>query len=244
MELKNICIILARPENSQNIGAVCRAMANNALKELRIVGKKSDYDESQVLMLAIHAKGLWENCKFYESITEAAADCSMILGTTRRKGKRRRDKYFFPEEAAEKADLLTSEGAKIAVVFGNERTGLTDEELNECTSAVTIPSCDEFASLNLSHAVQVISYHLFRQNEKSKTGRDGSGFTPITMERLSKTVTSITDDLQKIGFFKVAGRDEQERFWKDILSRAALTEGEAQYLEKIFSKASGLSTKQ
>ena len=147
------------------------------------------------------------------------------------------------EEAAEKSDRITSSGAKIAVVFGNERTGLTDEELNECTSAVTIPSCNDFASLNLSHAVQIICYHFFRQNELSSTGHKSSGFTPVTLERLDKAVCTMTDSLQKIGFFKITGRDEQERFWKDVLSRAALSEGEIQYIEKIFSKISGLASK-
>ena len=243
MNLSNICIILARPEESRNIGAACRAMANNAISDLRIVGNKSDYDEERVKILAIHACKIWENCRFFDSITEAVSDCSIAFGTTRRKGKKRRDKYYYPEEAAEKSDRITSSGAKIAVVFGNERTGLTDEELNECTSAVTIPSCNDFASLNLSHAVQIICYHFFRQNELSSTGHKSSGFTPVTLERLDKAVCTMTDSLQKIGFFKITGRDEQERFWKDVLSRAALSEGEIQCIEKIFSKISGLASK-
>ena len=67
--------------------------------------------------------------------------------------------------------------------------------------------------------------------------------TPLTLERLDKTVTSITDNLQKIGFFSITGRPDMEAYWRNILSRAALSEGEAQYLEKIFSKAAGLSNK-
>lgn len=244
MKLENIHIVLARPEESRNIGAACRAMANNGIKHLRIVGKREDFDDERVRILAIHAVDLWDNCEFFSSITEAVKDCSIAFGTTRRKGKKRRDTYYFPEEAAEKADSLTSSDAKIAVVFGNERTGLTDDEVNECTGAVTIPSCPDFASLNLSHAVQIICYHMFRQNEKSSKGFSGSGFTPVSLSRIESGVKSITDDLQKIGFFKITGRADQERFWKDILSRAALSEGELKYLEKIFSKASGLSSKQ
>lgn len=240
MNLDNIYIILDRPEESRNVGAACRAMANNSISHLRIIGKKEDFDDERVRILAIHAVDLWDSCEFFESITEATKDCAISFGTTRRKGKKRRDKYYFPEEAAVKADGISSDGAKVAIVFGNERTGLTDEELNECTNAVTIPSSEKFASLNLSHAVQILCYHFYRQNEKSLKGHDGSGFTPINLERLEKTVTQITDNLQDIGFFKITGREDQERFWKDILSRAALTEGEAQYLEKIFSKMNGL----
>lgn len=123
-------------------------------------------------------------------------------------------------------------------MFGNERTGLTDAELKECTLGVTIPSSAAFGSLNLSHAVQIICYHLFR-----KKNEGFAGYTPLTLERLDKTVASILDNLQKIGFFKITGRSDMEAFWKSILSRAALSEGEAKYLEKIFSKAAGLASK-
>ena len=143
-----------------------------------------------------------------------------------------------PEEFADTADGISVDG-KVAVVFGNERTGLEEEELDECTMGVTIPSSDEFGSLNLSHAVQIISYHIFRKSleDKNKLSR---GSLPVSLERLGKTVDEITDSLQKIGFFKLAGRPDMEKFWRDILSRAALSESEAKYIEKVFNKAAGL----
>ena len=237
MNLSNVVIILCRPEESRNVGAVCRAMANNGLKNLRIVGKKEDFDEERVRILAIHAASIWENALFFNSITEAASDCTIVAGTTRRRGKKR-GKLLLPEEFADTADGISVDG-KIAVVFGNERTGLEEEELDECTMGVTIPSSDEFGSLNLSHAVQIISYHIFRKSleDKNKLSR---GSLPVSLERLGKTVDEITDSLQKIGFFKLAGRPDMEKFWRDILSRAALSESEAKYIEKVFNKAAGL----
>lgn len=243
MNLKNICIVLARPEESRNIGAACRAMANNDISCLRIVGKKEDYDDERVRILAIHAVDLWDQAQFFDTITAATADCVFAAGTTRRKGKKRKTKYLYPEEFAASADKLTGGGSKVAVVFGNERTGLTDEELSECTGAVTIPSSEDFASLNLSHAVQIISYHLFRQNQATNRGITSSGCKAVDLARLDKTVNCIADNLQEIGFFKITGRPDMEEFWKEILSRAALTEGEAKYLEKIFIKVAGLSRK-
>lgn len=237
MNLSNVVIILCRPEESRNVGAVCRAMANNGLKNLRIVGKKEDFDEERVRILAIHAASIWENALFFNSITEAADDCTIVAGTTRRRGKKR-GKLLLPEEFADTADGISVDG-KVAVVFGNERTGLEEEELDECTMGVTIPSSDEFGSLNLSHAVQIISYHIFRKSleDKNKLSR---GSLPVSLERLGKTVDEITDSLQKIGFFKLAGRPDMEKFWRDILSRAALSESEAKYIEKVFNKAAGL----
>lgn len=236
MNLSQIVIVLCRPEESRNIGAVCRAMANNDISTLRIVGKREDYDDERVRILAIHSFPIWDNAQFFDSITQASADCTTVAGTTRRRGKKR-GKLLLPEEYAARASDVTDKGGKVALVFGNERTGLTDGEIDECTDGITIPSSDSFASLNLSHAVQIMCYHLFRQENKRSAGS-----TPVTLERLDKTVTKIGDDLKRIGFFSVTGRPEMEKFWRDILSRAALSEGEAQYMEKIFDKAAGLAS--
>ena len=147
-----------------------------------------------------------------------------------------------PEDYADSKVEGNAKGGKVAVIFGNERTGLTDDQLDMCTLGVAIPSSQEFGSLNLSHAVQIICYHLFRQKLKN-SGKTNAGFTPLTLERLDKTVSNITDNLQKIGFFKLAGRPDMERFWRSLLARAALSESEAQYIEKTFTKMAGLAGK-
>lgn len=270
MNLQNIVVILDHPDESRNIGAACRAMANNDIRALRIVGKKDDYDIEHIHVLAVHAGNIFDDAIFFNSISEATADCAICAGTTRRRGKKR-GKLLLPEEFAKMADKITSSsieepnvskknsssenadndknfsagekgGAKAAIIFGNERTGLTDEQLFQCNVGVTIPSSDNFGSLNLSHAVQIICYHLFRQSLVEEKG-EYRGYTPIPLSRIDRTVKSITDDMQKIGFFKMPGREDMENFWRGILSRASLSEGEAQYLEKTFSKMSGLSSK-
>ena len=252
MNLNNIVIVLDHPDESRNIGAACRAMANNDISELRIVGNKSDYDIEHIHVLAIHAGPIFDKAKFYNSITEATADCSISAGTTRRRGKKR-GKLLLPEEFAQMADGITgatvvstssttAAGGKVAVIFGNERTGLTDVQLDQCNLGVTIPSSDNFGSLNLSHAVQIMSYHLFRRALLQEKG-EYRGYTPLTLERVDRTVQTITDNMQKIGFFKMPGREDMENFWRSVLSRASLSEGEAQYLEKTFDKMAGLAKK-
>ncbi len=237
MNLQHIIIVLVHPEESRNVGAVCRAMANCDISTLRIVGRREDFDDERVRILAIHASPIWDKAAFYPSVTEATADCVCAAGTTRRRGKKRKGKLLLPEEFADTVAPATENG-KVALVFGNERTGLTDEELLECTCGITIPSSTAFASLNLSHAVQVICYQLFRATQK-----EYAGYTPIPLSRLDETVSTIADSLQSIGFFSRTGRQDMERFWRGILSRAALSEGEASYLENIFDKAAGLATR-
>ena len=241
MNLKNVVIVLDHPDESRNIGAACRAMANNDIKELRIVGNKSDYDLEHIHVLAIHAGPIFDSAVFYNSIKEATADCTVCAGTTRRSGKKR-GKLLLPEEFADQMASVTEEGGKIAIVFGNERTGLTDDQLDQCTAGITIPSSNDFGSLNLSHAVQIICYHLFRKKLSERQG-GYKGVNPVTLERIDKAVQEITDNMQKIGFFKMPGREDMENFWRSVLSRAAITESEAQYLEKTFSKMAGLSEK-
>lgn len=273
MNLQNIVIVLDHPDEPRNIGAACRAMANNDIKDLRIVGKKENYDEEKVHTLAIHAGYIYDNAKFFDDINAATADCTLSAGTTRRRGKNR-GRLLLPEEFAEEAAKITGDSedsamprdtagspedsvmprdtagnsgksenhgthaGRVAVVFGNERTGLTDDQLDMCTIGVTIPSSEDFGSLNLSHAVQIMCYHLFRCKKNGI-----SGYTPLPLERLDKTVKTIADNLQKIGFFKVTGRADMEIFWRSVLARAALSESEAQYIEKTFCKMSGLAGK-
>jgi tRNA/rRNA methyltransferase len=231
----HIAVVLSRLEDSGNVGAVCRVMANCAISSLRIVGERSDYDDQKVRSRAIHAAAIWENAEFFATITDAVKDCTVSLGTTRRRGKKRKGKLLFPEDFAE--FLSEKRAGTFALVFGNERAGLTDEELNECTVGITIPSSEAFPSLNVSHAAQILCYTAYR----ALADKRSAGHTPVTLERVDKTVTVIADKLADIGFFSVTGRKDMERFWRDILARAILTESEAVYLEKIFAKAAGLA---
>ena len=235
MDLDKVYVVLCRPEESRNVGAACRAMANNDISHLRIVGKREDFDAERVRILAIHAADIWEKAEFFDSIQEATADCIISAATTRRRGKKRKGKLFLPEEFC---SFVKDSDGKIAVVFGNERTGLTDEEVEACATAVTIPSSENFMSLNLSHAVQIICYHFFRAQDPNL-----KGYTKIDLTRLDKTVNCIADNLQKIGFFKIAGRSDMENFWRGILSRASLSESEAKYIEKTFTKTAGLASR-
>lgn len=237
MNLDNIVIILSRPKYSGNIGSVCRAMKAFDITHLRIVGEKASYNDSEIMTMAVHAKDIWLDSKEFSTIKDALSDCAAAIGTTRRHGARR-GRLLLPAELATRANLVTDSGARVALVFGNEETGLTDDELFFCTECATIPSSKKFGSLNLSHAVEVLCYTLF-----VKTLHYNSSYCPITLERVSGCVEAITKSLKSTGFFKQAGEEDMTRFWRGVLSRSQLSEGEAQYIEEIFSKVAGLVKK-
>jgi tRNA/rRNA methyltransferase len=229
--LDRIVIVLCRPEESGNVGSVCRAMKTMGITQLRIVTERL-LDAHTISYMSVHAFDVFEAATFYDSLPEALSDVVLSAGTTRRRGKKRKTVSLLPEEFAERA-ASTAEG-KIAVVFGNERTGLTDTELAECAIAVHIPSSPEFPSLNLSHAVQIVTYSLYR------TAKPTLRYTPVERERIEELTTASISSLEEIGFFTVAGNSIMTEFLRDLFSRAHLSRTEADRVEKMFRKIANL----
>jgi tRNA/rRNA methyltransferase/tRNA (cytidine32/uridine32-2'-O)-methyltransferase len=147
---------------------------------------------------------------------------------------------------AEIAAFLKERPGKAALVFGNERTGLEDDELELCNLASHIPVDEAFPSLNLSHAVQIYAYELFNvlsgTQDSSREDAVKGQWVPLTQEAIDALVRKITDNLKTIGFYKQAGMEERERFFRDVFSRAALTEREGSYFADIIAKAARLAT--
>lgn len=229
--LKRIRIVLVEPQDGANIGSVCRAMKTMGITQLAITGSK-EYDENRVRTLALHAFDLYEHHQRFPSLAEALQDSVLSVGASRRRGKNRKYFALLPEQLAERI-AATGEGT-ISIVFGREADGLTDEELNLCHMGVKIPTSEAFPSLNLSQAVQIITYTLYRELKPAL------GFEPIAELRLQELAETIGDSFDRIGFYKQNERTEVQRFFRDILARATLSEGEAKRLEKMFIKMSRL----
>jgi tRNA/rRNA methyltransferase/tRNA (cytidine32/uridine32-2'-O)-methyltransferase len=234
MNLSDVFIILVRPEGSGNIGAVCRAMKNCGLSRLRLV-KPSALDEAVIRARAVHAVDVWEKADIFGELAPALADCGLVIGATRRRGHKR-GLSMLPEEAVR---FIQSRGGTVALVFGNERTGLEDEELALCGLSSHIPTSEDFPSLNLSHAVQIFAYELFRSLGDSKPV--SGEWTPMDMSKIAPVVLSITDSLTLLGFYKQRSREYQEKFFRDIISRAGLSIKEGAYMRDIFAKAARLA---
>jgi tRNA/rRNA methyltransferase len=236
----NIRIVLENPKSGKNIGSVCRAMKNMGFTKLYIAGKTEvDFDRASVT--AIHAVDLLENAVFCESVEEALYGTVYSAAISRRRGKKRKYFSILPEQLTEKVLTLSGEEAgEIAILFENEVSGLNDHDLSLCNTAVRIPSSDDFPSLNLSHAVQIITYSIY--NEARRTGKH-LGYRPIDREELDSLTSGITENLREIGFFKQVDDTDMKMFFRDVFARASLSAGEANRLETIFKKIQGLSSK-
>jgi tRNA/rRNA methyltransferase/tRNA (cytidine32/uridine32-2'-O)-methyltransferase len=226
-------------------------MKNMGLARLRLVapawGAQSSLSgarEETLLARTVHAEQVWEEAETFDTLEAAVADLSLVIGTTRRRGHRRKAVTMTPEECA--AFFQTHPGPA-ALVFGNERTGLEAAELNLCSLASHIPADDAFPSLNLSHAVQIYAYQLFRALTPgpalSGPAPAAGSWTPLTRLQLDGLVESVANSLAGLGFYKQKGREEQERFLRDVFARAGLTLNEGRYLGNIFAKAANLAKK-
>ena len=225
--LTRIRIVLVDPQDGANVGAVCRAMKTMGIHELAIIGDR-EYDGNRVKTLALHAYDLYENHLRFSTLQEALNDSVLSVGASRRRGKNRKYFSLLPEQLASRVSTLGA--GTVAIVFGREADGLTDAELALCHMGVRIPTSEAFPSLNLAQAVQIITYTLFRELSVNL------GFVPITENRLQSLVTTIGESFEKIQFYKQDERPEVERFFRDILARATLSEKEAQRLEKMYNK--------
>ena len=266
MVLSDIVIILCRASEPGNVGAVCRVMKNMGLSQLRLVAPAS-LDEAPLLARTVHAEDVWRNARFFDTLASATADCSLVIGTTRRRGRKRKNASMEPRALAAwlgtrpVAQGAAPDAAPVALVFGNERTGLDDDELNLCGIASHVPVSGAFPSLNLSHAVQIYAYELFlafggTADNSDSPGSPGGGsesgtpnavkgeWVPLTREAADALTADITGVLAELGFYKHPGRAEQTRFLRDLICRAALTEKEGRYLKDIFAKAARLGDRQ
>ncbi len=233
-------VILCRPESSMNIGAVCRVMANTGVSDLRIIcpenGDKRNYNEDDVLRLALNADYIWKNAKFFphssESVAIAGADCSALAGTTRRIGQKRKNCGETPEELC--SNLERFYGGRLGLVFGNERTGLTDKELAQCTFSVNIPADEKFGSYNLSHAVLILTYSIFAG--KKNISPKGLIKPKASLQKIRSTAQEICTHLADLGMFKTGGRLENEDFFTKLLSSAGASDFEVEHLAGIFKK--------
>jgi TrmH family RNA methyltransferase len=151
-----IRLVLLRPRNAENLGAAARAMKNCGLSEWTWVRPEAE-DLEPAWRLAVHAEDVLEAAGRADSLEEAVADCVWVVGTSSRKveGKRR----LSPRSVAEELVQRAAQGP-VALVFGDERSGLTNAEVERCHDLSSVPTAPEQPSINLAQAVLLYAYEV------------------------------------------------------------------------------------
>ncbi len=167
-DLNNIRIVLVRTFHSGNIGSAARAMKTMGLNNLYLVNPvdfESEVGKNAALKMARTAEDVVHKAIISETLYDAVKDCNLVIASSAR-SRAFDSPNLSPEESALKI-CTSSKKNKVALVFGPERMGLTNDDLQYMNYRVTIPTSPEYSSLNLAAAVQTLSYEVFKHSEQS-----------------------------------------------------------------------------
>lgn len=234
MASPNIRIVLVRPQHPGNIGAAARAMKNMGLSQLILVAPRA-FPADEAVARAAGADDILEAAQVVGTVREAVADCTMVVATSARPRT-----IAWPCLTPKEAALALWEGAQaapVALLFGAERTGLTNEEIDFAQSLVQIPVDPRFPSLNLAAAVQILCYEI-RLSAEFGSGAPGegiSGHRPAPQEAVNQLVDHLEKVLIGIGFLDQKNPRKLMRRLIRLFRRAAPDMNEILILRGILS---------
>jgi TrmH family RNA methyltransferase len=222
--LENISVLLVETQSPGNIGSVARAMKNMGLSKLILVNCHTGLTE-ETYHLACGADDILQNCHKVNSLREALKPFQLSVGTSSR-SVHWIPTVYPPKELAERLANL-AENQKIALVFGPERTGLTNELLHHCQWLVTIPSNPAFDSMNLAHAVAIIAYEIFQRFCRLPLGRS---LEMAQLDQVEGFFEHLEDCLEEIGFLNEQNPKIVMATLRQILGRASLEDRDVRIL--------------
>ncbi|WP_447896529.1 RNA methyltransferase [Stenotrophomonas acidaminiphila] len=233
-----IRFVLVGTQHPGNIGAAARAMKTMGLSRLVLVAPEQPLDEVAFRRSA-GAEDVLGDAPVFATLAEAVADCRLVLGCTAR-ARRVQLEELLPEVAGQRAVVRAAEPAEVAFVFGRERTGLSNDELQLCHAAVHIPSDPEFSSLNLAAAVQVLAYEVRMaqlEGQAAPPPEPGYGEAPASHAQLEGLFGQFGDTLDQIDFHKGRAPESAMRKLRRLFMKADLSEQEVRLLRGILSDA-------
>ena len=226
-------IVLVDPSHPGNIGSVARAMKNMGLSDLVLVRPRSFPDE-QAVALAAGADDVLAAARVVESVPEALADCGFVAATTSRPRSYHWE-FATPRDLAVRVTRLPSD-ARAALLFGGERYGLANEDLQYCSVLVRIPANPAYCSLNLAMSVQLLAYELFlaRESPQSVTQLEAPLAAGAELEHFYAHLAEVLAEVQ----FEDRTGHLMERL-RRLFNRAALDRNELNILRGILAAVQG-----
>jgi TrmH family RNA methyltransferase len=199
MPLSDIRIVLIRPTHPGNVGAVARAIKNMQLESLYLVAPE-EFPSPEATARAAGAGDVLERAVVCDTLDEAIKGCHLVIGTTAR--MRRIEWPELEPEVCARTLLTGSQQGPVALLFGQERMGLTNPELDRCQYVVTIPSNPEHPVLNLACAVQILAYEIYRAELAGRAADDQQGqeSEPVGNEDMRLFYQHLEEVLQQTGF--------------------------------------------
>ena len=227
-----IVVVLDHPQDLVNIAHVVRVMKNFGLRDLRLVDP-ADYDAYRVEGIAHQTQDVLARVRTFESLADALSDCVHVVGFTAR-GRTAKRNLQRPREAAGEI-LAAAERDVVALLFGREDRGLSNDALDRCHRVVTIPSEPSYPSLNLAHAVVIMLYELALTR--------GAGERPFkaprrrapaaTGDEIERLFVDVERALDAIDFFKTRNAAGVMRTVREVVHRTPFDAREAKLLRAM-----------
>ncbi|QOY63594.1 RNA methyltransferase [Lysobacter sp. H21R4] len=241
---QRIRIVLVGTQHPGNIGSAARALKTMGLDRLVLVAPQRAPDVES-FALAAGANDVLDRAVTFETLADAVADCRLVLGCTAR-SRRISLEELMPRAAAERAVAVAAQ-AEVALVFGRERTGLENHELQLCHAAIHIPANPDYSSLNLAAAVQVISYELRLALLASPEAHSPAPAVPAERNppashaQMEHFFAQLAETLDAIDFHKGRSPDSAMRKLRRLFLRVDLEERELRLLRGILADASRMA---
>lgn len=239
---KQIRFVLVRPEGSLNIGASARAMKNFGRTHLTLVSPPSPNMALNIeaRMMAYGAEDLLESAQIVETLDDAIQDVNLVIGTTRRYGKMREPLYTLKDKVEE--IRKRSQEEKIAILFGPERTGLEEGDLQKCHFLLEIPTNPQTPSINLAQAVLVVAYELFEPGPRRDQPYPPFDDSWSSMEDQERFFKHLEGTLHEIGYFHPGNPTMIMNTFRALFGRSGLLQREVRMLRGMLRRINKLVT--
>jgi len=225
-------VVLDHPQDLVNIAHVVRAMKNFGLRDLRLVSP-AEYDAYRVEGIAHQTQDVLARVRVFDALADALADCVHVVGFTAR-GRTAKRNVQRPREAAGEI-LAAARRGPVALLFGREDKGLSNDALDRCHRVVTIPSEPGYPSLNLAHAVAIMLYELaVARGAGERPFKEPRRRAPVARaEELERLFADVERALTAIDFFKTRNAAGVMRTVREVTHRTPLDAREAKLLRAM-----------
>jgi tRNA/rRNA methyltransferase len=222
----DVAFVLVRPKSPGNVGAAARAMKNMGFGDLRLVAPRL-WNQREAAAMAVHGGDVLAAATIHPDIAAAVADRTMVIGTTARGGLYR----DHARSLRDAAPAITALGGRVAILFGPEDFGLTNDDLKSCQRLITIPTAPDYRSLNLAQAVLIVAYEMM-------LAAGGARRIDVADElaeagAIDAMIARLADALVAIGFLPADNPDHVMFAIRSIFGRAGLKPRELDILNGV-----------
>ena len=227
----NLKVILVEPNGPLNVGSIARLCSNFEVDELRIVSPKCDIFSLEAKKMALKGQKYLDNCKIFDNLENAIFDCDLVIASCGRVDVSK-DSFFISSEDLFNWIFSFKKINNLAIIFGREDRGLTNNELLLANKTFNIPTSKNNPSLNLSHAVSIVLYEL-NKSSKRNFKKELEVFNLASSKQIHESFVEIEEMLLGVGYLlKHTSRAKISKF-KNYISRANTSMHEINVLRGI-----------